>query len=203
MSDGLRALAARGEPRLLGKGRLLIQEGDIGSTLYILLSGSLRAFSASADGEREVTYGVYLPGEYLGEMGLDGGPRSADVVALAPSWVVTVTRATLEQHIVERPSFAFELLSKVIRRARAATLSLRAVALNDVYGRVAWLLNHAAVTQPDGSRSAGPMTHREMANLLACTRPMVSRVMKELELGGYVSCEGHVVQLLKPLPTRF
>ena len=128
------------------------------NTLYIILSGRLRAFSRSPDGGREVTYGEYLPGEYVGELSLDGGPRSADVQTLAASWVVVVTRATLEQHVAEQPAFAFELLSKVIRRVRAATLSLRAVALNDVYGRVAWLLNDRAVPQADGSRLSGPLT---------------------------------------------
>ncbi len=203
MSEALRALAARGEPKLVAKGRLLVQEGDVGSTLYILLSGSLRAFSRSADSDRDVTYGVYLPGEYIGEMSLDGGARSADVETLAPSWVVMVTRTTLQQHIAERPEFAFELLSKVIRRARAATLSLRAVALNDVYGRVAWLLNDRAVLQADGTRLAGPMTHQEMASLLGCTRPMVSKVMKELEVGGYVVGVGRMVRIDRPLPARF
>lgn len=203
MSDSLRDLAARGEPRLVAKGRLLIQEGDVGNTLYIILSGRLRAFSRSAHSDREVTYGEYLPGEYIGELSLDGGPRSADVMTLTSSWVVLVTRATLEQHIAEQPAFAFELLSKVIRRTRAATLSLRAVALNDVYGRVAWLLNERGVAQADGTRLCGPLTHLDMASLLGCTRPMVSRVMKELERGGYARREGDLTRLLRGLPARF
>lgn len=203
MSDSLRALAARGQPRLVAKGRLLIQEGDVGNTLYIILSGRLRSFSRSAHSDREVTYGEYLPGEYIGELSLDGGPRSADVMTLAASWVVVVTRPTLEQHIAEQPAFAFELLSKVIRRTRAATMSLRALALNDVYGRVSWLLNDRAVVQADGSRLCGVITHMDMASLLGCTRPMVSRVMKELERGAYVRREGGLTRLLRALPARF
>lgn len=203
MSTSLRDLAARGEPRLVAKGRLLIQEGDVGQTLFIILSGRLRAFSRSAHSDREVTYGEYLPGEYVGELSLDGGPRAADVETLTSSWVVVVTRATLEQYIAEQPAFAFELLSKVIRRVRAATLSLRALALNDVYGRVAWLLNDRAAAQADGSRLCSGLTHQEMACLLGCTRPMVSRVMKELERGGYVVRQGELTRLLRVLPARF
>lgn len=203
MSTSLRDLAARGEPRLVAKGRLLIQEGDVGQTLFIILSGRLRAFSRSAHSDREVTYGEYLPGEYVGELSLDGGPRAADVETLTSSWVVVVTRATLEQYIAEQPAFAFELLSKVIRRVRAATLSLRALALNDVYGRVAWLLNDRAAAQADGSRLCSGLTHQDMACLLGCTRPMVSRVMKELERGGYVVRQGELTRLLRVLPARF
>lgn len=203
MSDALRALAARSEAKWWPKGRVLIREGEVGSTLFIILSGRLRAYSVNDDDSRRVTYGEYLPGEFLGEMSLDGQARSASVEAVEDSWCTMVTRMTLEQHIAEYPAFAFELLSKVIRRARAATLSLRAVALNDVYGRVAWLLNERAALQPDGSRVVGPITHREMADALACTRPMVSRVMKELEVGGYVAVTDHRVRLVKALPARF
>ena len=203
MSDALRNLAARGEAKLYAKGRVLIQEGDTGATLFIILSGRLRSFSDNEDSTRRVTYGEYLPGEFLGEMSLDGGPRSASVVAVEPTWCVMVTRATLEPYISECPGFAIELLSKVIRRARAATLSLRAIALNDVYGRLAWLLNGRAVTQPDGTRAVGPMTHLQMAEALGCTRPMVSRVMKELERGGYVVTVERKVLIRKTLPARF
>lgn len=203
MSDALRSLAARGEAKLYAKGRVLIHEGEPGASLFIILSGRLRAYSANEDDSRRVTYGEYLPGEFLGEMSLDGGARSASVEAIAASWCVMVTRATVELHISECPEFAFELLSKVIRRARAATLSLRAVALNDVYGRIVWLLNGRAATLPDGSRVVGPMTHQQMADTLGCTRPMVSRVMKELEIGGYIAVADRNVTLRKPLPGRF
>ena len=136
-------------------------------------------------------------------MGLDGGPRSASVEAVETSWCAVVTRTTLEQFVAEHPSFAFELIAKVIRRARAATLSLRAIALNDVYGRIAWLLNAQAVVQPDGSRCAGPLTHQQIADALGCTRPMVSRVMKELQIGGYVTVRQRTIELRRPLPDRF
>ncbi len=203
MSDSLRLLAAAGEAKLWSKGRVLIHEGAAGNTIFIILSGCLRAYSVSDDGSREITYGEYLPGEFLGEMSLDDGLRSASVQAMVPSWCVLVTRATLERHIAEHPAFAFELMSKVIRRARMATLSLRAIALNDVYGRVAWLLQDRAKPQPDGTLAAGAMTHLQMAHLLACTRPMISRVLKQLELGGYIDAGNSQIRLLKRLPARF
>lgn len=203
MSEVLRQLAARSEPRLYPAGRMLIEEGDTGSTIYIILSGRLRAFSSNAEQTRRMTYGEYLPGEFLGEMSLDGGVRSASVEAVEPSWCVLITRPLLEQHIAEHPEFAFELLAKVIRRARMATLSLRAVALNDVYGRVVGLLNAQAVANADGSRSVGPITQQEMADMVGCTRPMISRVMKELERGGYLRSDHRSITLMKTLPARF
>jgi CRP/FNR family cyclic AMP-dependent transcriptional regulator len=203
MSESLRRLAARGSAAMFRSGRNLIREGAAGDSIYIILSGRLRAYSINDDGTRRVTYGEYLPGEFLGEMSLDGGARSASVEAAVPSWCVLITRATLERHIAAEPEFAFELLAKVIRRARMATLSLRTIAFNDVYGRVVWLLNAMATVRSDGTRIAGPLTQAEIADRLACNRSMVSRVLTELERGDYVTVEKGRIVLRKTLPARF
>ncbi|MBC7938794.1 MAG: Crp/Fnr family transcriptional regulator [Chitinophagaceae bacterium] len=203
MSDSLRALARRGELRRLRRGVQLITEDDVGDTLYIVLQGRLRAYSAASDG-REVTYGVYGAGEYVGEMGLDGGARSAHVEALEPSLCVVVTRPTLQAHLQADPDFAFELLAKVIRRARVATLSLKQIALNDVYGRLKGLLDRIAVPAEDGSRVAEPApSHLEMSQALGCSREMISRVMKDLERGGYVEVGRRRVLLRRSLPAKW
>jgi CRP/FNR family cyclic AMP-dependent transcriptional regulator len=205
LGESLRALARRGELRRYARGVLLIQEGDIGDTLYVILEGRLRAFSVSLAHGREITYGSYGPGEYVGELSLDGGPRAASVIAVEPSVCAVVTRATLERHIAEQPGFAFELLTKVIRRARAATLTARQLALNDVYGRLKALLEvQAGPPQADGRRAlAERLTHQDMANRIGCTREMVSRVMRDLARGGYIDDTGARLAILRPLPARW
>jgi CRP/FNR family transcriptional regulator, cyclic AMP receptor protein len=197
------ALAERGEVRRYRKGMLLIQEGDQGDTLYIVLQGRLRAFAVGDNG-REITYGTYGAGEFIGEMSLDGGPRSASVETLEATVCAVVTRTTLEQHVAAEPAFAFELLSKVIRRARAATLSAKQLALNDVYGRLKLLLEGSAVPQPDGTLwIAERLTHQQMAHYLGSSREMVSRLMKDLQDGGHVTVEGKGLRLKTRLPMRW
>lgn len=204
MSPALRDLASRGEVRRYRRGTLLIQEGDVGETIFILLAGRVRAFSVG-DKEREITYGVYGPGEYVGEMSLDGGPRSASVITVEACTCAVVTRRTLEAFIAERPEFAFELLAKVIRRARTATLSARQLALNDVYGRLKLMLEGLARAEPpDTLRLVGErMTHQEIANRLGCSREMVSRLLKDLENGGYIALHEGRIALLRNLPARW
>lgn len=198
LPPSLRLLAARGMARSYRKGVVLIEEGSVGDNLYLILSGSLRAYSSDARG-REITYGVYGPGEYVGEMSLDGGPRSASVMTESPSRLVMVMRASLLTHISEHPEFAFELLTKVIRRARAATLSTKQLALNDVYGRLKNLVDDLT---GDGRHLA--LTHQGMAQRLGCSREMVSKLLKDLELGGYLQrVAAGEYQRLKNLPARW
>lgn len=178
LPPALRTLAARGTPRSYRKGTLIIEEGTQGDTLYLLLAGRVKAFSSDARG-REVVYGVYGPGDYFGEMSLDGGPRSASVIADGACTCAVLTRQTLREHIKAEPEFAFELVARVIGRARLATQSARNMALLDVYGRLVLLLEAECRTTPDGLRVIRSVpTHAELAARIGCSREMVSRLMK-------------------------
>ena len=204
MSPSLLRLAARGVSKRFRSGTQFITEGEPGDTLYIVLEGRLRAFSEDADG-REVRYGEYGPGDYVGEMSLDGGPRAANVATLTPCRLAMVTRATLQAHLSEEPEFAFELLAKVIRRARAATVGLREIAFNDVYGRLKRRLDEqAGADEGHGRVIAQPPSHATLAASIGCTRSMVSRVLKDLQRGGWLLVEPQGAwRLPRELPAKW
>ena len=203
-SPHIAALAARGVERHYRRGALIIQEGERGDTLYIVRTGRLRAFVSDATG-KELTLGLYGPGEYVGEMSLDGGPRSASVEAAEPTVCALVMRDVLLGYIGEQPGFALELMARLIRRARLATDNARSVALIDVYGRLARLLDQLAEPpNAQGQRLLRErLTHQQMASHLACSREMVSRLLKDLETGGYVGTRERRLVLLQTLPARW
>ena len=128
---------------------LIIQEGEGGDAIYIVLAGRLRAFVSDTRG-RQVTLGHHGPGEYVGEMSLDGGPRSASVEAAEPTTCVVVTRESVLRHLAEDPEFTLGLITRLIRRARLATESARSMALLDVYSRLRRVLEQRAAARPDG-----------------------------------------------------
>lgn len=199
----LRALAERGVLRRYRRGTILIQEGDAGDTLFVVLTGRLRVFSSGGDGarEREVTFNVHGPGECVGEMSLDGGARSASVITVDPTVCAVVTRATLRDQIARDPDLALGLIARVIRRARLATESARGMATLDVYGRLVRRLDALALDAPDGTRRIpGRVTHALLASEIGASREMVSRLMKDLVRGGYVTVVEQRLVLLKALP---
>lgn len=203
MSESLRALAVRGRVQRYAKDMLLIQEGDRSDSLYIVLSGRVKAFSTD-DRDREITYGTYGPGEYLGEMSLDGGPRSASVMTLEPTRCVVVTKHTLREHISTDPEFAFELIERVIRRVRVLTDNARSLALLDVYGRLVKELNARTAVVGECRRVIAPRpTHQELASKVGASREMVSKLMKDLERGGYVIVEGRTLVIERNLPSSW
>jgi CRP/FNR family cyclic AMP-dependent transcriptional regulator len=200
--SALARLAERGTRRRYRKGTLLIQEDERGDTLFILAAGRVKVFSTDAEG-RELTYAVLGPGDFFGEMSLDGGPRSASAITTEECDCAVVTLATLRQYLSESPEFAFELLATVIRRAREATAVARGLALDGAYGRLASYLNSAA--GGDAGHRAVPerLTHRELASRIGCSREMVSRLLKDLQVGGYVEARDRRIVLKRALPARW
>src|SRR3954470_16830037 len=67
--------------RAFPKNAIIVNEGDETDSLYVILSGRARVYVSSPQG-REVQLNVIGPGEYFGEVTLDGGPRSASVMAM-------------------------------------------------------------------------------------------------------------------------
>ena len=205
LSPELRALAMRGILHSYPKKAVLINEGDSGDSLFVLLKGNVKVFSMDENG-REITFGHIRAGDYFGEMSLDGGPRSASVMTLEPSTCAVLSRAQLSEHLAQTPEFAISLVVQVIRRARAATDAARSLALLDVYGRlIAVLEERDGVTVHEGSAgiTLEPITHQDIANRVGASREMVSRLLKDLEKGNYIEMGSKRITLLKKLPSRW
>ncbi|NPC57759.1 Crp/Fnr family transcriptional regulator [Caenimonas soli] len=203
LSPSLQALALRGAVRAYKKSSIVINEGDAGETLFVLLQGSVKVFSTDQSG-REITYGTIGAGDYFGEMSLDGGPRSASVMTLEPCVCTVVTRTAVREHLAQEPEFALDLVAQVIRRARSATEAARSMALLDVYGRViATLENEAGPAKPEAPVLLTQITHQSIASRVGASREMVSRLLKDLEKGGYIELGVKRITLRKKLPARW
>ncbi len=199
----VRALALRGAVRSFRKNTVIINEGELGDTLYVLLQGNVKVFATDADG-REITYGSIGAGDYFGEMSLDGGPRSASVMTLEPCVCAVVARTALREHLAEEPEFALNLVGQVIRRARAATETARNMALMDVYGRVVTALeSFEGAGSEEAPVELRQITHQAIASRVGASREMVSRLLKDLEKGGYISLGVKHITLQKKLPARW
>jgi CRP/FNR family cyclic AMP-dependent transcriptional regulator len=99
------------------------------------------------------------------------------------------------------PAFAFSVIGKLISRVRALTENVKSLALMDVYGRVARLLLELAEERDGVLVIAERLTQQEIANRVGASREMVSRILKDLSTGGYVtqSREGIVLHRRPPL----
>lgn len=198
--ETLRSIAASGVVRTFPRNTILINEGDVGDALYVLLSGRVKVFSSNEAG-REFIIDFHGPGAYVGEMSLDGAPRSASVITVEPTTCAVVNRAQFRDFILAHPDFAMHLIERLIHRVRVTTGNLKSLALSDVYGRLVRLLN-ALAHEADGKLVVPErLTQQDIADRVGASRDMIGKLMKDLVAGGYLAVEDRTIVILKKLPT--
>jgi CRP/FNR family cyclic AMP-dependent transcriptional regulator len=196
------ALSRRAVTRAFPKNTIILNEGDQTDSLYIILSGRVKVFLANEEG-KEIVLDTQGPGEYFGEMVLDEGPRSASVMTLEPCRFQLIPKDDVKALLQSHPDFAMHLVRKLIYRGRVLTEHVKSLALQNVYGRFAKLLNEMAVPQ-DGKRVLQEkLSQQEMANRIGASREMINRIVKDLTTGGYISVDGQRIVIHKPLPANW
>jgi CRP/FNR family cyclic AMP-dependent transcriptional regulator len=195
----LREIAATGVVRTYPKNAIIINEGEVGDSLYIVLSGRVKVFASNPAG-REIVIAFHGPGEYVGEMSLDGSPRSASVMTMEPTTCTLVTRANFREFILAHPDFALHLIEKLIQRVRLTTANVKSLALEDVYGRVVKLLLAMAVEHDGALVVPERLTQQDIAERVGASRDMISRLFKDLVAGGYLSIQDRTITILKKPP---
>jgi CRP/FNR family cyclic AMP-dependent transcriptional regulator len=195
----LDAIAPRGSARTFAANAILINEGDTTDSLYIVLSGRVKVYASSDDG-REVVLTEYGPGEYFGELSIDGAKRSASIKALEPCSCRVVQGSELRQFLAQHPDFAMHLTHKLIRMVRRLTEQVRSLALQDVYGRMVRVLTELSEPVGDERVVRQKLTQQDIADRVGSSREMVNRVMKELTTGGYVSQRDGRLVIQRKLP---
>jgi CRP/FNR family cyclic AMP-dependent transcriptional regulator len=195
----LRAISAHAVTRSYPKHTVVVSEGDATNSLYVVLEGRVKIFLADSSG-REIVLGHAGPGEYFGEMTLDGGPRSASVITEEATRLSVIPQADFRSFITTNPDFTFHLVQKLIGRVRALTDNVKSLALLDVYGRVARTLLELARDDHGQLVIADKPTQQQLAARIGASREMVSRILKELATGGYVQVTAGRIRLLKKLP---
>jgi CRP/FNR family cyclic AMP-dependent transcriptional regulator len=199
----VRGLAELGRLRTYPKNTVFITEGDSSDSVFVILSGKVKVFISDTEGH-EMILDTQGAGEYVGEMALDGKPRSASVMTLEPTTFAVVGRDPVREAIRRNPDFALDMISRIIDRARIATNSVKDLALLDVYGRVARLLLNMSVEAADGKlQIPEKITQQEIAERVGASRDMVSRIFRDLTAGGYIKVENRIVTINKKPPARW
>jgi CRP/FNR family cyclic AMP-dependent transcriptional regulator len=198
----VRELATRGQIRSFPKNTVFINEGDRGDSLFVIVSGRVKVYVSDTQG-REMILDIHGPGQYVGEMALDGRPRSASVMTLEATTCALVTRETLKAAIVADADLAMSLIEELIDRARVATDTIKNLALMDVYGRVARLLLSLARERDGKLVVPERLTQQDIADRVGASRDMISRIFKDLTTGGYVTVVDRQITLNRRPPPRW
>jgi CRP/FNR family cyclic AMP-dependent transcriptional regulator len=192
--DQLRLLTPVITRRSMPRSTTVMAGGDPTDSLYIVLSGRLKVMMSDAEG-KEVILSILGPGEFFGEMGLiDDAPRSASVVSIEPCELLSIAKRDFKKCLAENFEMAQAVMRGLVRRLRDADRKIGSLALLDVYGRVARLLLDMSETVDGEKIVTKRLPKQDIAKMIGASREMVSRVMKDLQMGGYIEVRGsHIV----------
>jgi len=181
--------------RRAARGEQVVRAGEDAETLIVLLTGRAKVTNFDEEG-REIILAWLSPGEFFGEMGLiDGSPRSANVVAVEPCELLILGKHEFERCMQDNFQVAKKLMQILVRRLREADRNIESLALLDVYGRVARLLLDMSEDASGKRVVRQKISKQDMARMIGASREMVSKVMRDLEIGGYITCADDVITI--------
>ena len=190
----LNKIAERMIQRTYTKGQMILLEDDLGQTFFVIAEGSVKITRLSDDG-REVILAMLGESDFFGEMSLlDGAGRSANVVALESSEVLTLARNDFLEILEEYPKISISFLEELTQRIRKSDQQIESLSLNDVEQRIGITLIRLA--EELGSIKRGTVKinnlpyQQDIANMAGTSRETVSRTFKLLEEKGLVAREG-------------
>jgi CRP/FNR family cyclic AMP-dependent transcriptional regulator len=193
--DQLRMLTTMVTRRSAARSTTIMAGGDATDSLYIVLSGRLKVMMSDSDG-KEVILSILGPGEFFGEMGLiDDEPRSASVVTIEACELLAIAKRDFKKCLLENNEMAMAVMRGLVRRLREADRKIGSLALLDVYGRVARLLLDMAENVNGEKVVTKRLPKQDIAKMIGASREMVSRVMKDLQTGGYIEMRGSNIVL--------
>ncbi len=182
--DEISAVISIATTHNVGKNNVIVQAGDDGNSMFILLHGSVKISYYAPDG-REVILSLLEEGAFFGEMSLlDKQPRSATVTTLETAKIAQIRRRDFEHLLLKSPELSLKLLSEVVSRLRRTSLILERISTMDVPHRLYSYLQDYCERFGKPS-SAGTLirlpTHQLIADQLSTSRETISRAISSLK----------------------
>lgn len=115
----IKSIVKSGKERKFEVGETIVKEGETGVGFYLILDGKVEVR------RKNKVLSTLSSGDVFGEMGLiDDQPRSADVVAVAPTQTFCLTPWTFEAILKGHPDVAVGMMKVLVGRLRLSNKAL-------------------------------------------------------------------------------
>jgi CRP/FNR family transcriptional regulator, cyclic AMP receptor protein len=196
----LSKLIAFSRTRPIAAGEMLFRKGDEGSGMIAILSGSVRVSATSSEG-RDIILNILGAGDVIGEIALlDGGPRTADAVALTDGHLLVLERRHVLPLVHAHPALAQRLISVLCERVRRTSAQVEDLSFMSPSVRLARVLLRLAHVQlrEEKGQAVISITQRELGDAISLSRESTNRLLQSWVQDGSISLGKGKVRLLQP-----
>jgi CRP-like cAMP-binding protein len=178
----------------------MFRKGDTGTGLMVVMSGGIKVVLPSPDGQ-EIVLSVIGPSEVVGEIALlDGQPRTADCVAIAPTETLTLDRRDFLPLLQSRPEVALAMVDVLCERLRKTSLQVENLVFSDPEVRLARaVLDLAGRNLTAGSRRI-VMTQQQLGTMIGLSRESTNKILRRWEKTGAIRLSKGGLEVLDAVP---
>jgi CRP/FNR family transcriptional regulator, cyclic AMP receptor protein len=200
LSDpALQALVPKGRVKKYAPGDVICRRGDQGDSVLVVLSGTLKIRNTTLDG-RDVGLNFLGVGDVAGEIAvLDGGERTADIVALDETEVLAIHRRDVLPTLISNPEAMLAIVEVLCDKLRTATAIIED-STHDMLGRVARGLMRLAQQhgrrRKDRTRINLKLSQAELGSYVGLSRANVSRQLTELKARGAIEMDAAYIVIV-------
>lgn len=182
-SDELSDLLALATQLPMKKGQTLLLQGDPGDALIILLTGQVRVTMIASNG-REITLDYADAGSVLGEIAvLDGGERTASVIAITSGSYLRLSRAAFEAVVERQGGMAWRLMKELARRLRQTNAMIESDRAFPSGPRLARYLQRLMLADSAEGRLRLDLNQSELGHFAGMSREHINR-----QLSAWADC---------------
>lgn len=188
-------VAKRAHERPMRTNEILFQRGDPGASMLAILAGEARVVLSSADGRDQVLK-LLGPGDMFGEIALlDGGPRTADVIAETNGRLLVLERRDLLEVFRSNEELTLRIIVLLCDRLRSTSWLLETMLFHDAPQRLASAILNLSSRRPGHQLD---ITQRALGEIVGAARETVNKKLREWHEAGFIALKPGRITVIDP-----
>jgi CRP-like cAMP-binding protein len=164
--------------KTIERGKTIFSKGEPGASLFAIVEGQVKVISFSAQGKYAV-FNVLSAGDIFGEIALlDGGARTADVMAVTDCKLLVIERRDFLPLVHSRPDVAQKLIEVLCERLRNTSRQVEEVMFLDLSAKLARTL--LRLRENSGGEKIA-LTQSEIAQIIGASRESTNKQLRDWE----------------------
>lgn len=201
--EALDQLCRYAKPTSLKRGATIFAKGDVGNSLYAVISGTVKISISSPDG-RNAILNLISAGGLFGEVALlDGKERTADATANTNCEIFVIDRREFLPFVKIQPALAMKFIELLCERLRWTSDQVEQVILQDLPRRLASaLLGLTEKRKLEPTSQTIAITQQEISEMVGMTRESINKQLRAWAARDWVRLEHGAIVLLNQDPLR-
>ena len=183
------------------RGQLLFIEGEIGSSVYFVVSGQVKLSKSTLTGEKQIIDWCGPNDCFAEVLLLEAGSYPATAEAVKDSTLLVLHNEVMPQILEANPALSVALIRTLSRRLRLSQEFIRILTNRSTTGILAALflrLARPAKTPGNPIFVDASLTHRDLASMIGTSRECVNRAINSWKRSGILKLVDDRLEILKP-----